>query len=126
MRNASLDLRCSGDSSCLEVTNETASGDVVGFATRSVVVAGVRTVHMFGELDIVGRTVAMGCCLEGHETAVIVDMSLLTFLDSGGFDGVESARHSLEHRGGSLGVVNSTGEPARFLALLDALDHADV
>jgi anti-anti-sigma factor len=93
--------------------------DVADFVTRAVADAGIRTVHLGGELDLSSRAEAIEALCGGDEINVRADLAGLTFLDCTGYGGLMHARNALVARGGSLGIISAVGEPARLLGMLD-------
>jgi anti-anti-sigma factor len=82
-----------------------------------------RVIHLSGELDFASRDVVHGACVVDDSRVVAVDLDRLTFLDCSGYSGLIAARLELRSRGGSLTWNRPTGQPARFLAALEALER---
>ena len=82
-------------------------------------------VELSGELDIATRVLVEHACLDGSDV-VVVEMGGITFMDCGGYGGLLAARRVLESRGGSLVLRSLSGQPARLLESLSALDAAQV
>lgn len=78
-------------------------------------------VMMSGELDLASRTAAIDACTSNDHLDVLVDLSGLVFMDCAGYGALVSSTTSLEHRGGSLVMMNPTAEPQRLLALVERL-----
>ena len=81
-----------------------------------------RIVHLGGELDIATGLVAREACIVGDDLDVVVDLGDVTFMDSGGYHALVSARESLRQRGVTMTLRNLRGQPARIIALLAVLD----
>ena len=79
-------------------------------------------VNVSGALDICTRDVVEHACLAGDDTAVVVEMADLTFMDCRGYGALVAARRVLQKRGGSLTLSHQAGQPARLLALLGAVE----
>lgn len=82
-------------------------------------------VRIGGELDAVSRDSVTQACIGGRADVVIVDVSALTFLDSGGHSGFAAARSILAKQGRTLELVGAVGEPRRLLDLLDLIDQTE-
>ena len=84
---------------------------------------GPRTiVKICGELDAASRGSVTRRCTEGHAPVVTVDLSELTFLDSGGYSAFSAARTTLDQQQRALVLIGAVGEPRRFLDLIALLD----
>jgi anti-sigma B factor antagonist len=81
-----------------------------------------RVVHISGELDVVTRNIVRRACLAGRRTAVVVEMSDMTFMDCSGYGGLVAARNDLQAHGGSLTLRNQAGQPAELLTMLESLE----
>jgi anti-anti-sigma factor len=79
-----------------------------------------RFVVALGELDIASCDALFDACTDGDDVDVVLDVRAVTFMDSGGYDGVTSARTLVEKRGHSLTVRGVAGQPARLVKLLSA------
>lgn len=79
-------------------------------------------VKICGELDAAGRDSVRRRCTEGHAPVVTVDLSELTFLDSGGYRAFSASRTTLDQQQRTLVLVGAVGEPRRFLDLIALLD----
>lgn len=79
-------------------------------------------VKICGELDAASRDSATRRCTEGHAPVVTVDLSELTFLDSGGYGAFSRARTTLDQQQRALVLIGAVGEPRRFLDLIALLD----
>ena len=80
------------------------------------------TVKICGELDAASRDSVTRLCTEGHAPVVTVDLSKLTFLDSGGYSAFSRARSTLDQQQRALVLIGAVGEPRRFLDLIALLD----
>ena len=80
-----------------------------------------RVVQICGELDVVTRNIVRCACLAGRRTAVVVEMSDMTFMDCSGYGGLVAARNDLQAHGGSLTLRNQAGQPAELLTMLENL-----
>jgi anti-anti-sigma factor len=78
-------------------------------------------IHVAGELDLTSRALMLLACVDGDQRSVVVDLTALTFMDCAGYGALVRARVILEERGGTLGLVNATGEPLRLLGLIDRI-----
>ncbi len=83
-----------------------------------------RVVCVSGELDIDTRNQLVVIGVAGDQTAVIVDLSALTFMDCAGYGAIIAIRQVLEHSARSLTIRNQTGQPARLLDMIAALELA--
>ena len=57
--------------------------------------------------------------------AVAVDISAVTLMNCSGYGALVAARLALEQRGGSLSILNPTGQPANLLGLIAGIESAD-
>jgi anti-anti-sigma factor len=80
-----------------------------------------RFVQISGELDVVTRNIVRRACSAGRRTAVVVEMSGMTFMDCSGYGGLVAARHDLQAHGGSLTLRNPAGQPAELISMLEHL-----
>jgi anti-anti-sigma factor len=94
-----------------------------GFTARAHFDAPLHVVEMSGELDEAGRVEAIRTCTLPDHLDVLVDLSGLTFMGCAGYDALVTSTSILEHRGGSLVMVNPVGAPRRLLELIEALDR---
>jgi anti-anti-sigma factor len=81
-------------------------------------------VRVSGELDIETRNQLVVMCVAGHQSVVIVDLAALTFMDCAGYGAIVAIRDVLEHSARSLTIRNQTGQPARLLDMIGALDRS--
>jgi len=81
-----------------------------------------QVVSVSGELDMGTRHVVENACRAGDDVAVVVEMADLTFMDCCGYAGLVAARRLLHEHGGSLTLRHQSGQPARLLALLGAVE----
>jgi anti-sigma B factor antagonist len=81
-----------------------------------------RVVQISGELDVVTRNIVRRACLAGRRTAVVVEMSDMTFMDCSGYGGLVAARSDLQKHGGSLTLRNQAGQPAELLTMIELLE----
>lgn len=81
-----------------------------------------QVVSVSGELDMGTRHVVENACRAGDDVAVVVEMADLTFMDCCGYAGLVAARRLLQEHGGSLTLRHQSGQPARLLALLGAVE----
>jgi anti-anti-sigma factor len=97
---------------------------LLGSTARLLVRVSIRKNERFvvalGELDIASCDALRSACTDGDDLDVVLDMRAVTFMDSGGYDGVTSARTLVETRGHSLTVRGIAGQPARLVKLLSA------
>jgi anti-anti-sigma factor len=77
-----------------------------------------RVVHLIGELGLAGRDGFYNAGVIGDHSALVVDMSRLTFLDCSGYGVLVAVRLAIQQRGGSVVVRGPTGQPAHLLTLL--------
>ncbi|MGZ6962273.1 MAG: STAS domain-containing protein [Ilumatobacteraceae bacterium] len=77
-----------------------------------------RVVHICGDLDIATRDEFYEACVTGDHSAVVIDMSRLTFLDCSGYGALVAVRLAIQQRGGSVVVRRPMGQPAHLLTLL--------
>lgn len=82
----------------------------------------LRVVQISGELDVVSRNIVHRACLAGRRTAVVVDMSDMTFMDCCGYGGLVAARNDLQKHGGSLTLRNQARQPAELLTMIELLE----
>ena len=82
-----------------------------------------RVVRVCGELDIKTRNQLVVMCVAGNQPAVIVDLTALTFMDCAGYAAFATVRDVLEHSARSLTIRNQTGQPARLLDMIGALEQ---
>jgi anti-anti-sigma factor len=80
-----------------------------------------RTVRLTGELDFATQLEVRQACVTGDGSDVIVDLSKVTFMDCSAYGGLIAATLDLQNANGSLTLVNQSGQPARFLALVAAM-----
>jgi len=119
------DLRVSHGTLSVSTLNESAPGAPV--LDVSVSIDGPNhVVNVSGELDVRTRQAVEQACLTGHDLAVVVEMSGLTFMDCCGYAGLVAIRRALLERGGSLTLTNQVGQPARLLDLLGATESARI
>ncbi|HEX2785740.1 MAG TPA: STAS domain-containing protein [Ilumatobacteraceae bacterium] len=83
---------------------------------------GRRVVHVYGELDLAARDEFYKTCVTGDHSALVIDMSRLTFLDCSGYGALVAVRLAIQQRGGSVTVRRPMGQPAHLLALLAEKD----
>jgi anti-sigma B factor antagonist len=82
---------------------------------------GVALVRLSGELDManVPRVEeAVDRCLEDGAASIALDLSGVTFIDSGGIHALIRTRKLTGDRGGQLYLVGATGELRRLFTLL--------
>jgi anti-anti-sigma factor len=84
-----------------------------------------RVVRVCGELDNETRNQLVVMCVAGNQPAVIVDLMELTFMDCAGYGAIVAIRHVLEHSARALTIRNQTGQPARLLDMIAALELSD-
>ena len=77
-----------------------------------------------GELDNETRNRLVVMCVAGSEPAVIVDLTALTIMDCAGYGAIVAVRQVLEHGARSLTIRNQTGQPARLLEMIAALERS--
>ena len=124
------DLRASPGTLSVSTLDEPAHSARTAASTAFCVDVSVSTdgenhvVNVSGELDVRTRQLVEQACLTGHDLAVVVEMSELTFMDCCGYAGLVAIRRALLERGGSLTLTNQVGQPARLLALLGAAESA--
>lgn len=78
-------------------------------------------VHLVGELDLATRFEVHQACVTGDNPDVVVDLSRVTFMDCSAYGGLIATAFELQNAHGSLSIVNRSGQPARFLALVAAM-----
>ena len=83
-----------------------------------------RVLRVCGELDNETRNRLVVMCVAGSEPAVIVDLTALTFMDCAGYGAIVAVRQVLEHGARSLTIRNQTGQPARLLEMIAALERS--
>jgi anti-anti-sigma factor len=83
-----------------------------------------RVVCVCGELDNETRSQLVVMCVAGNQPAVIVDLTELTFMDCGGYGAFVAVRHVLEQNARSLTIRNQTGQPARLLDMIAAIERS--
>jgi len=91
---------------------------------------GQRTVCIGGELDLSTRVECFNACVNGDGDivavkAVAVELSTVTFMNCSGYGALVAARLALEQRGGSLSILNPTGQPAYLLGLIAGIEISD-
>jgi anti-anti-sigma factor len=96
------------------------AGAALGMSVSSEVSG--RVVRICGELDKETRNQLVVMCVAGNQPAVIVDLTALTFMDCAGYGAIVTIRHVLEHSARSLTIRNQTGQPARLLDMIAALE----
>jgi anti-anti-sigma factor len=84
-----------------------------------------QVVHLHGELDMATRRSFFDACAATGVDAVIVDLSAVTFMDCNAFGAFVAARLELQKRGGTLTLLNPTGQPARLLDLINLVDREE-
>lgn len=84
-----------------------------------------RVVHVCGELDLAARDEFYKACVTGDHSALVIDMSRLTFLDCSGYGALVAVRLAIQQRGGSVIVRRPTGQPAHLLTLLAESESVD-
>jgi anti-anti-sigma factor len=57
----------------------------------------------------------------GDGSDVVVDLSKVTFMDCSAYGGLVAAALDLQNTNGSLTIINPSGQPAHFLALVAAM-----
>lgn len=80
-------------------------------------------VKISGELDAASCGSVTRACTAGRAATVIVDLSAVTFLDTGGHSGFAAARTILAEHGRTLELVGAVGGPRRLLDLIDVIDQ---
>ena len=75
-------------------------------------------VRMCGDLDAGARVEAFDACCNCTGSAVVLDLSELTFLDTQGYTSIVDATRVLKSEGRTLTIRGSRGEPLRLLTLL--------
>ena len=80
-------------------------------------------VHVAGELDLATRNQLVSAATAGHHPNMQIDLAGVTFMDCSGYRALIAARRIIEGEGRSLTVTGETGEPARFLDLIDELEQ---
>jgi anti-anti-sigma factor len=84
--------------------------------TVKIDAGGRRVVHVYGELDLAARDEFYKTCVTGDHSALVIDMSRLTFLDCSGYGALVAVRLAIQQRGGSVTVRRPMGQPAHLLA----------
>lgn len=92
---------------------------VSSFSARARFDDPLTVVVMSGELDLATCGAAVRACVSMDHRHVVVDMAGLTFIDCAGYRELAIARLILERRGGSLSLLAPSGEPLRFLTLVE-------
>lgn len=64
-------------------------------------------------------------CVFNDDEEVVVDMSMVTFMDSAGYRNLIAVRRAVEARGATMRMANTHGSPARLLRLLGGLGGLD-
>jgi anti-anti-sigma factor len=83
----------------------------------------IRVVKIAGEVDLASRALVIRRCTEGRARDVVVDLSEVTFLDSGGCRAFAAARTALEQHHRTLTLAGAVGQPRR---LLDLIRHIEL
>ena len=106
-----------------EVSAHPADGDLV----LDVYPDGNRcVVHASGELDLASRARLFAAAIAGNHPAMEIDLAEVTFMDCGGYRSLVACRLVLEHTGRSLTIKGQSGQPARFLDRIAAMERHDV
>jgi anti-anti-sigma factor len=79
-------------------------------------------VHVAGELDLATRDQLVSASTTGHHRRTTIDLGRVTFMDCGGYTSLTMSRRIMEGRGGTLVIAGQTGQPARLLDVIAALD----
>ena len=103
-------------------TNVASAGAVLGLRVSQE--GRSRVVRVCGELDNETRNQLVVMCVAGNQPAVIVDLTGLTFMDCAGYGAIVAIRDVIEHSARSLTIRNQTGQPARLLDMIAALEHS--
>jgi anti-anti-sigma factor len=77
-------------------------------------------VVMSGELDSSSRDHAFDACCSSTGFAVVLDLSDVTFMDSGGLVAIVDAARVLRSEGRSLTIRGLRGQPLRLVTLIGA------
>lgn len=82
-------------------------------------------VHVTGELDRASRHQLFVASTAGNHPAMVIDLSGVTFMDCSGYGCLVAARLVVEQGGRAFTIRGQTGQPARLLGLIAALERVD-
>ncbi len=82
-------------------------------------------VFVSGELDLATRDTVVVAAKDAERRAMIVDLDAVTFMDCAGYGCLAECRLVLEGSGRTLTIRGQTGQPARLLAMIAAMGHAN-
>jgi anti-anti-sigma factor len=81
-----------------------------------------RVVWVTGELDAASRDHLVATASSGDHPAVVIDLGGVTFMDCSGYGSLATSRLAVERNGRELTTRGQTGQPARLLELIAALE----
>ena len=81
-----------------------------------------RVVRVVGELDAASRDRLVLASTAGDHPAIVIDLAGVTFMDCSGLGSIEASRAIVERGGRTLVIRGQTGQPARLLELIAALE----
>ena len=84
-----------------------------------------RIVHAAGECDLRSHDQLFVASTEGRHTAMVLDLTGVTFMDCGGYRSLVASRLFLEQGGRTLAIRGATGQPARLLHLIARLERPE-
>ena len=82
-------------------------------------------VHATGELDLASRNQILAASTAGNHPAMVIDLAGVTFMDCGGYGSLVASRLVLEQAGRALTITGPTGQPARLLDRIAAMERTD-
>jgi anti-anti-sigma factor len=86
--------------------------------TKFAVASTSGLVRMSGELDSSTGALAFEACCGCTGFAVVLDLSELTFMDSGGYAAIVEAARVLQSEERTLTIIGIRGEPLRLVSLI--------
>ena len=78
-----------------------------------------------GELDLASRNQLFVASTAGNHPAMVIDLAGVTFVDCSGYGSLVASRLVVEREGRALTIRGQTGQPARLLDLIAALEKTD-
>lgn len=79
-------------------------------------------VQATGQLDVASGDQLFSAATAGNHRAVEIDLAAVTFMDCSGYGSLVASRLAVEGEGRALTISGQTGQPARLLEMIAALE----
>lgn len=80
-------------------------------------------IHARGELDLATRNQLFEASTQGNHSTMVIDLAEITFMDCSGYGCLVASRLIIEGNGRTLTISGQSGQPARLLEMIAALEQ---